>query len=261
MKNDIMHFFIQLENSDKPIAKKYITPESLQALIRKRIELTLSQIKADTKCSFPRNTFKDIEANRLIPSEEQRRRIQQHFGIQLKINTIEGEITEKLNIITTLENMFCNTNKEFKSNLQTTFENSSTLRYKKDYGFDIIENDTDIIDFKLCIPYLKKDTPSKKSNFSDILLRLILTFNIYITEYNSELQDDDIELIITNKNLLRNFMSIHTISEFINTNNLLSNNTILNKNTKIKLLNSHMKQQYKILDDSTKNSILLIFFF
>jgi ribosome-binding protein aMBF1 (putative translation factor) len=80
----------KLENSDKPIAKKYITPESLQALIRKRIELTLSQIKADTKCSFPRNTFKDIEANRLIPSEEQRRRIQQHFGIQLKINTIEA---------------------------------------------------------------------------------------------------------------------------------------------------------------------------
>ena len=79
----------KLENSDKPI-KKRINPESLQALIRKRIELTLSQIKADTKCSFPRNTFKDIESNRLIPSEEQRRRIQQHFGIQLKINLVEA---------------------------------------------------------------------------------------------------------------------------------------------------------------------------
>jgi hypothetical protein len=80
----------KIENSDKPILKKRINPESLQALIRKRIELTLSQIKADTKCSFPRNTFKDIEANRLIPTEEQRRRIQQQFGIQLKINTVDG---------------------------------------------------------------------------------------------------------------------------------------------------------------------------
>lgn len=79
----------KLENSDKPIPKKRISPESLQALIRKRIELTLSQIKADAKCSFPRNTFKDIEANRLIPSEEQRRRINLHFSIQLKINTID----------------------------------------------------------------------------------------------------------------------------------------------------------------------------
>jgi ribosome-binding protein aMBF1 (putative translation factor) len=79
----------KLENSDKPIIKKRISPESLQALIRKRIELTLSQIKADAKCSFPRNTFKNIEATRLIPSEEQRRRIQQHFGIPLKINTYD----------------------------------------------------------------------------------------------------------------------------------------------------------------------------
>ena len=80
----------KLENSDKPIPKKRVSPESLQALIRKRIELTLSQIKADTKCSFPRNTFKDIESNRLIPSEDQRRRINLHFGIQLKIIIIDN---------------------------------------------------------------------------------------------------------------------------------------------------------------------------
>ena len=79
----------KLENSDKPIPKKRVSPESLQALIRKRIELTLSQVKADTKCSFPRNTFRDIEANRLIPNEGQRRCIQHHLGIQLKISTID----------------------------------------------------------------------------------------------------------------------------------------------------------------------------
>jgi len=89
-KKDERIQMVKIENSDKPIVKKRINPESLQTLIRKRIELTLSQVKADTKCSFPRNTFRDIESNRLIPNEEQRRRIQQHFGIQLKINTVEA---------------------------------------------------------------------------------------------------------------------------------------------------------------------------
>jgi len=87
-KKDEKVQMFKLENSDNPIPKKRVSPESLQALIRKRIELALSQVKADTKCSFPRNTFRDIEANRLIPNEGQRRCIQHHFGIQLKISTI-----------------------------------------------------------------------------------------------------------------------------------------------------------------------------
>jgi hypothetical protein len=78
----------KLENAEGPGPKKKISPESLQLLIRKRIEMSVNQEKADSLCSFPRNTLKEIEANRLIPNEEQKRRIQQHFGIQLKIETI-----------------------------------------------------------------------------------------------------------------------------------------------------------------------------
>jgi ribosome-binding protein aMBF1 (putative translation factor) len=78
----------KLAESDAPIPKKRVAPDTLQALIRKRIELKLSQEKADVTCSFPRNTFKEIEANRLIPNEDQKNRIQSNFGIQLKINTI-----------------------------------------------------------------------------------------------------------------------------------------------------------------------------
>jgi ribosome-binding protein aMBF1 (putative translation factor) len=80
----------KLDSSDAPPPKKRITSESLQSLIRKRIELKLSQEKADVACSFPRNTFKDIESNRLIPSEEQKRRINQNFHIQLKLDTISA---------------------------------------------------------------------------------------------------------------------------------------------------------------------------
>jgi ribosome-binding protein aMBF1 (putative translation factor) len=77
----------KLAESDGPSPVKRISSESLQNIIRKRIELKLTQEKADINCSFPRNTFKDIESNRLIPNEEQKRRIHQKFGIQLKFNT------------------------------------------------------------------------------------------------------------------------------------------------------------------------------
>jgi len=80
----------KLENAEGPGPRKRVAPDSLQGLIRKRIEMSLNQEKSDALCSFPRNTFKEIESNRLIPNEEQRRRIQQHFGIQLKINTVEA---------------------------------------------------------------------------------------------------------------------------------------------------------------------------
>ena len=76
----------KLAEADGPGPVKRINSESLQNLIRKRIELKLSQEKADINCAFPRNTFKEIEARRLIPTEEQKRRIQQNFGIQLKID-------------------------------------------------------------------------------------------------------------------------------------------------------------------------------
>jgi hypothetical protein len=78
----------KLAESDIPKPKKRINSESLQQLIRKRIELKLNQEKADALCAFPKHTFRDIEANRFIPNEEQKRRIQQNLGISLKIDTI-----------------------------------------------------------------------------------------------------------------------------------------------------------------------------
>jgi hypothetical protein len=80
----------KLADADGPGPVKRINAVSLQGLIRKRIELKLSQEKADNTCAFPRHTFKEIEANRLLPTEDQKRRIQQNFGIQLKIDTHTG---------------------------------------------------------------------------------------------------------------------------------------------------------------------------
>ena len=82
----------KLDANDNVVTKKVVQPESLQSLIRKRIEMKLNQEKADQLCSFPRNTFKEIEANRAVPTQEQQSRIQRHFGIQIKIHTEKTQI-------------------------------------------------------------------------------------------------------------------------------------------------------------------------
>jgi hypothetical protein len=79
----------KLESQEAPTIKKKVQPESIQELIRKRIELKLTQEKADMSCSFPKHTFRDIEAYRLVPNESQKRKIQQVLGINLKIDTIQ----------------------------------------------------------------------------------------------------------------------------------------------------------------------------
>jgi hypothetical protein len=80
----------KIENDDNIGPKKQVNADSLQELIRKRIELKINQERADTLCSFPRNTIKEIEAKRLLPNEEQKRRIQRYLGVQLKIDTISA---------------------------------------------------------------------------------------------------------------------------------------------------------------------------
>lgn len=74
----------KLEQDDVAIPKKRLHPESIQSLIRKRLELGLTQDKADQKCAFPRYTFREIESHRLLPNASQHSVIQRQFGIQLK---------------------------------------------------------------------------------------------------------------------------------------------------------------------------------
>jgi len=67
--------------------KKRIHPESLQALIRKRITMMLNQTKADQFCCFQPHTFRDIECNRCLPTEKQHSVIQKLLGVQLRIES------------------------------------------------------------------------------------------------------------------------------------------------------------------------------
>jgi hypothetical protein len=73
----------------EPIRKR-IHPESIHELIQKRVFLNLTQDKADSKCSFPRNTFKDFESRKSIPTQLQQSAIQRQFGVQLRIISDES---------------------------------------------------------------------------------------------------------------------------------------------------------------------------
>ena len=76
------------EKEEDLLPKMKIRSESLQQLIRKRIQQKINQEKADFLCAFPRNTFKNIESNRLLPSESQRQRILRVFDVVLQIECV-----------------------------------------------------------------------------------------------------------------------------------------------------------------------------
>ena len=75
-----------IDYSEAP--KKQVASESLQALIRKRMELKINQDKADQLCQFPRHTLKGIESRRILPTMAQQSTIQKILGIQLKVVTV-----------------------------------------------------------------------------------------------------------------------------------------------------------------------------
>lgn len=69
------------------VTKKTVHTESLQALQMARATLKMTQKQADTLCSFPANTFRDIESKRYVPNEKQQNVLQRIMGVQLKVIT------------------------------------------------------------------------------------------------------------------------------------------------------------------------------
>ena len=77
------------------------------------------------------------------------------------------------------------------------------MKYMMDYGTNPSEPHK-----RLCIPYLRKDQPIKRSNFSNILLSLILTFKTYIYHNKNRLTIDDMKQIYDNIPLFNMMYSI-----------------------------------------------------
>ena len=86
--------------------------------------------------------------------------------------------------------------------LDKEYENVNKLRYNKDYGFAYIFDKTDVAfdkDIRLCVPFSRKDTPLYNSNFSSILLTMILTVIYYINVRKNILDEKyDYNLVVKN---------------------------------------------------------------
>ena len=89
----------------------------------------------------------------------------------------------------------------FDDILEKEFLNAMKLKYNKDYGFAHLFDKTEIVfdkDIRLCIPFSRKDTPLYYSNFSSIILTMILTFKYYIT--NEIKLNETYDYYLVNKN-------------------------------------------------------------
>ena len=93
--------------------------------------------------------------------------------------------------------------------LENTYTQTLNMIYNKDYGF--------YKDIRLCIPYLRKDEPSIGSNFSNILLRLILTFKVYINIFKFNLQNEDLNNVLKDNILIKkiNLFEKHEYIEYM----------------------------------------------
>jgi hypothetical protein len=98
---------------------------------------------------------------------------------------------------------------KFKEMLNKVYSQITQMTYNKDYGFY-----TKDLNNKICIPYIRKDTPSIGSNFSNVILRLMLTFNIYIRKFNINLQEIDFKILAKNKLLIKKLNIYNNIKEF-----------------------------------------------
>jgi ribosome-binding protein aMBF1 (putative translation factor) len=61
----------KLEDTDAPMKRRQLTPESRQDMIQRRAAGGFTQIQLNQRCSFPANTIREIEAGRLCPSPQQ----------------------------------------------------------------------------------------------------------------------------------------------------------------------------------------------
>lgn len=61
----------KIADSDAPKAPKYLSPESVQLLISKRLEMKKKQTELDQLCAFPPHTIRDLEARKRAPTQKE----------------------------------------------------------------------------------------------------------------------------------------------------------------------------------------------
>jgi hypothetical protein len=132
-------------------------------------------------------------------------------------------------------------------NLSTSFNQTNAMNNNEDYGLSFLVSKNEKNTFwRICTPFARKDTPIKDSNFSSLLLKLILTIKLYIQTYKSELQDFDYENICKNKIIITELLPI--IKNAIDEKEII----IFYKRCNLNILNNIGKLFKKIYDNSSQ---------
>lgn len=72
-------------DNNETIVQKKLEPESKKILIQMRLSKGLTQEQADQLCGMPRNSFRELEAGRRLPSGRDISSIQKQLGVALKL--------------------------------------------------------------------------------------------------------------------------------------------------------------------------------
>jgi len=72
-------------DSNETLVQKKLELESKKILIQMRLSKGLTQEQADQLCGMPRNSFRELEAGRRLPSGRDISSIQKQLGVALKL--------------------------------------------------------------------------------------------------------------------------------------------------------------------------------
>lgn len=112
-----------------------------------------------------------------------------------------------------IESTYDSISEIFKEGILQLYRDTHLMEYNKNYGFEyMFSEDKMEYNYRICSPFIRKDTPLKKSQFSNIFLTLILTIKAYklLTNNEFKLLDQlyDYNNILQNINILKKILDI-----------------------------------------------------
>lgn len=72
------------DREDLPVSSRFLSSETRQQIIAKRVEQKWSQVDLDKQCNFPPHTMRDIESGRAVPSPTQLNVLNRVLKVALK---------------------------------------------------------------------------------------------------------------------------------------------------------------------------------
>ena len=210
---------------------------------------------------------------------------QQVSKLQVQIDELSKELQQNIDNFKKSQTSPINQEKElayqtFIKKIDVLKQTGQALAYNKEIHDKLIENNyiPDPSCFKLytteeekhinkgrmCSPFMRKDTPNKKSNFSNVLVRLILTCKTYIEEFKNNFLSEDFEYIENNPGLIIDFIKIlEETKKYQYHVKLLSDININNKipNYIANELKTIFKELYIKIDPLDMNELIIVFLY